>query len=146
MISEHYRFLGSKNYTRYFFESIGKQGKVVKIVEFSLDKNNRWNLGFGDWRMGKIDDTVITNNHDVAKVISTVAKIVYIFFEKYPNRVVTINPVDDKRKRLYNIVFQRHITEIEPNFDLIGYINEKPETYSIEKNYDIFELKLKSKP
>ncbi len=146
MINEHYRFLGSKGHTRYFFESVGKQGKVMKIVEFSLDKNNRWNLGFGDWHIGRVDDTIITNNYDVAKVIGTVAKVTYAFFEQFPERIVTINPVDEKRKRLYNIVFQRHYTEIEPNFELIGYIGKVPETYSAEKYYDMFDLKLRSKP
>lgn len=145
MIDKHYRFLGSKNYSRYFFESEGRQGKVMKVVNFSLDKSGRWNLGFGDWRKGQIDDTIITNNYDVAKVIRTIAKITYTFFEQYPDRIVLIKPVDEKRKRLYNLVFQRHISDFEATIEVIGFINQQPETYSVEKNYDTFEIKLKSK-
>ena len=63
--------------------------------------------------------------------------------EKYPDRTVYIEPVDEKRKKLYNLVFQRHFVEIEPLFDVIGYISEDPEAYSLEKNYDSFDIKLK---
>ena len=144
MIDEHYRFLGSKSQTRFFFESEGRQGKVMKIVQFTPDQNSRWNLGFGDSHKGKVDDKIITNNFDVAKVMRTIAKIVFIFFKQYPDRVVVINPVDEKRKRLYNLVFQRHILEINPDFEIIGFIEGQPETYSSEKYYDTFEIKLKS--
>ena len=143
MIDKHYRFLGSKNYTRYFFESEGKQGKIVKIVQFTFYKDNRWNLGFGDWKRGNIDDTIVSNNHDAIMVIRTVAKITLDFIEKYPDRIVYIEPVDEKRKKLYNLVFQRHFVEIEPLFDVIGYISEDSEAYSLEKNYDSFDIKLK---
>ena len=145
MIEQYYNFLGSKNHTYFFFESEGKQGKIIKIVEFSPYKGNRWNLGFGDWQNGKINDSIITNNHDAMMVIRTVSKITLHFFEHYPDRIVYINPVDEKRKKLYNLVFKRHFLEISPIFDVIGYINEESETYSIEKNYDSFEIKLKIK-
>ena len=65
-------------------------------------------------KKGKIDDIVVTNNYDVAKVMRTIAKIVYVFFEHYPERTVYIEPVDEKRKRLYNLIFQRHFeTELK---------------------------------
>ncbi len=144
MIDEHYRFVDSNNYTHYFFESDGRQGKVIKIVQFSVNENNYWNLGFGDWQKGRIDDNIITNNFDVAKVMRTIARIVYVFFEHYPNRTVYIKPVDEKRKRLYNLIFQRHFKEIEPVFELLGAIGNQFEPYSNEENYDFFILKIKS--
>ena len=145
MIDEHYRFLDLDNYTRFIFVSEGKQGKVVKGVLFTPNKSNRWNLGFGDLNKGMIDDSVITNNHDVAKVMRTIVKIVYLFFEHYPDRKVIIKPVDEKRKTLYNLIFQRHLSDIQTNFEVIGFIGRKKETYSSNKNYDAFEIKLKSK-
>ena len=145
MIKEHYHYLESKKFQYFSFVSEGLQGQIIKIVQFILDEDNLWNLGFGDWHKGKIDDQVMSNNNDVSKVINTVGKIVYDFFEHYPDRIVSIKPVDEKRKRLYNYVFQRHIIEIEPNFDVIGFIDNKSEVYSAIKNYDSFEIKLKSK-
>lgn len=143
MVNEHYSFSNEANKTLFTFESEGTQGKILKVVLFTLDDDNRWNLGFGDWHNGYVNDTIISNNHDVAKVIGTIARIVYTFFEEYPDRVVFIQPVDERRKRLYNIVFQRHILEIETDFKIIGFIGEETEMYSIKKNYDAFEIKLK---
>ena len=81
----------------------------------------------------------------VYKVMRTVAKAAFIFLETYPDRTVFIEPVDMKRKRFYNAVFQRYYKEIEPIFDLFGLIGEIPEIYSPEIIYDFFELKRKKK-
>ena len=145
MIDEHYRFLDSKKHTYFYFESEGRQGKVKKVVLFTLNDNNLWNLGFGDLKSGKVDDMIVTNNYDVAKVMRTIAKIVYVFFEHYPERIVYIEPVDEKRKRLYNLIFQRHFEEIKDIFELLGSFDYQIEPYSKEKNYDFFILKLKVK-
>ena len=75
MINEYYRFLPTKSNRQFFFESEGKQGKVIKIVIFSDVGNGRYNLGFGDWYKGKLDDSIITNNYDVGLVMQTIAKI-----------------------------------------------------------------------
>ena len=141
MVNEHYSYLSSKKQHYFSFVSEGRQGRVVKIVAFTFYKENRWNLGFGDLRHGEIDDSIVTNNHDLLKVIQTVTKIANDFFEQYPDRIVRIVPVDEKRKRLYNRVFQRHISEIKPNFEVTGFIGEESETYTIEKMYDFFEIK-----
>lgn len=145
MINEHYHFIPTKSNKQFFFESEGRQGKVIKIVIFSDVGNGRYNLGFGDWHKGKLDDSIITNNYDVALVMQTIAKIVYVFFEHHPQCIIEISPVDEKRKRLYNLIFQRHIHNIDTNFQLIGFIGKESESYSPSKTYDYFELKLKSK-
>ena len=143
MVNEYYRFIDAENYTVFYFASEGTQGTVLKVVLFTLGEDNRWNLGFGDLRNGEIDDSIITNNHDIVKVMGTIAKIVYLFFEKYPDATIAIRPVDEKRKRLYNSIFQRHLSEMKLVFEIIGFVGEESEVYSIGKNYDIFEIKLK---
>ena len=144
MLNEHYRFFDSNNHTFFYFVSEGKQGNVTKVVLFSLNEDNLWNLGFGDLKHGKIDDSIVTNNYDVAKVMQTIASIIYVFFENYPDRVVYIEPVDERRKRLYNLIFQRHFEETKDIFELLGNTSYSLEPYSIEKNYNFFILKLKS--
>ena len=67
--------LSTKSNRQFFFESKGKQGIVIKIVIFSDVGNGRYNLGFGDWHKGKLDDSIITNNYDVGLVMQTIAKI-----------------------------------------------------------------------
>ncbi len=125
------------------FHSEGVQGKILKIIIFTLQEDGKWNLAFGDWRNKKVDDKVMSNNEDVVKVIGTVAKAAYKFFENHPDATLEIKPIDEKRRKLYNIVFQRHFYEIVPNFQIMGFIGKQKEIYSPEKLYDSFELSVK---
>ena len=143
MLNDHYNYYVSKNKTRFFFESIGKQGTITKVIEFRQRETERWSLAFGDWHNGKVDDSVITNNHDVAKVMGTIAETVFEFFGEYPNATLLIHPIDDKRKKLYNAIFQRRLKELEPMFDIFGSIENQLEVFSSEKLYDSFEIKRK---
>ena len=97
------------------------------------------------WENNDVDDKVMTNNQDVVKVIGTVAKVTYVFFDNYRDAIVAIKPVDEKRKKLYNIVFQRHYDVLKAEFHILGLKNDEVEIYSPEKLYDSFELFLKSK-
>jgi hypothetical protein len=144
MIEQPYPYHVLKEKTHYFFESIGEKS-VFKIIQFELIKEDKWNLGFGDLNeAGLIDDTVVTNNHDVHKVIRTVAKIAIDFLAKYPNSSLEINPVDYKRKRLYNSIFQKYFEEITPIFKIVGTFEGVEENYSPSKQYDLFTIALKS--
>ncbi len=143
MIKDTYPYVQVRDELAYVFRSEGINGVIVKVVIFTLNNDGKWNLAFGDWLNGDINDRVMTNNHDVVKVIGTVAKITYDFFEKYPNAIVVVEPVDEKRKKLYNIVFQRHHTTINGNFQVKGLNDAEIEIYSPAKTYESFELSLK---
>jgi hypothetical protein len=99
-------------------------------------------MGFGDLNEGEIDDAVISNNNDIVKVIGTIAKILYDFSDKYPLRRIEINPVDEKRKRLYHHIFRRNYDIIKLDFNVNGIFKNSAieEIYSPEINYDIFRL------
>jgi hypothetical protein len=145
MIAESYPFVVSSNQTQYFFHSEGRQGKILKIVIFTHIIDDLWNLGFGDVdiKSGYIDGIIVTNNQDVAKVIGTVAKIAHAFFADFPDRSIEITPIDERRGRLYNYVFQKHFKDIQPSFDVLGSINKVEEPYNPNNFYDTFKLKLK---
>jgi hypothetical protein len=146
MIKDTYPYVQVRDELAYVFRSEGINGVVVKVVIFTPTEDGKWNLAFGDWRNRDIDDKVMTNNHDVVKVIGTVAKVTYDFFEKYPDAVVVIKPVDDKRKSLYNIVFKRHYSTATNHFQILAQkLGRRKEVYSPKKTYDIFELSLKHK-
>ncbi len=100
MITDAYDYENAQNKTLFAFESEGTQGTVLKLVHFTLMNNGKWNLAFGDWINGELNDNIITNNQDAIKVIRTVAKITTTFFEYNPKSKVDIRPVDEKRKRL----------------------------------------------
>ena len=146
MIKEAYRYVVSENKEVYVFQSEGQNGKIIKIVVFSPVGKKLWNLGFGDLQNdGDIDDSIVSNNEDLIKVISTVAVITYEFSDMYPSRQIRIVPVDEKRKKLYNHVFRRNYALINANFTIVGFSNKKKEKYSPEKFYDSFQLNRKLK-
>ena len=102
---------------------------------------NRWNLAFGDVQPdGEINDSIITNNHDVTKVIGTVAQAALLFLEKHPGCSLVIFPVDEKRKWLYNLVFRRRLPEIQPFWEIWGKWGQFWEIYQPELEYDAFEI------
>jgi hypothetical protein len=143
MIKDPYPYVQIGDELFFGFRSEGINGSILKIVMFTLNEEGNWNLGFGDWRNNDVDDKVMTNNHDVVKVIGTVAKVTYDFFANYPDAVIVIDPVDEKRKKLYNIVFQRHYKDIKNNFHILARRDEQFEIYSPSKFYDKFQLSLK---
>ena len=145
MIEDAYPYFPLGDNLFWGFRSEGIKGIIPKIVFFTLTKEGKWNLAFGDWKNNDVDDKVMSNNQDIVRVIGTVAKITDAFFDYYPDAIVVIKPVDEKRKRLYNIVFQRHYAFMKDKFQIDGLKNDLPELYSPKETYDIFELSLKSK-
>ncbi len=143
MITEHYDYFAYESKTLYLFESEGEQGAIIKIVMFTPYESNFWNLAFGDVNDNSIDDSVISNNHDIVKIMSTIGKIVYDFSAQYPTRGIYIRPVDEKRKKLYNHVFRRNYDAISRVFDVLGIFDAIEEEYSPKKSYDVFKLKRK---
>ena len=145
MIKDAYEYFSLKDDILYGFMSEGTKGTIVKVIIFTLLDNGKWNLAFGDWQNKDVDDKVMSNNQDVVKVIGTVAKVTYNFFENYPDAILIIDPVDEKRKKLYNIVFQRHFETIKKDFKIIALLGKRRRIYSPNRMYDRFELLLKIK-
>lgn len=137
----HYALEQNEATTQFVFFSEGNRGRVMKAVVLNPYDRHRWNLAFGDvgpdW---EIDDRAITNNHDWARVLATVAQAAILFSEAYPNRSFVVFPVDDKRKRLYNWVFKRKITEIQGVFHVLAKRGRRWEAYCPDFEYDAFEL------
>jgi hypothetical protein len=104
----------------------------------------RVNLAFGDFVNGEERDDVVSNNMDYVKVLSTVVKSVYLFFEQYPNMTIEIEAIDKERLRLYNLIFQRRYQEIRDWFIVHGWIGNERELYHPEKFYWRFEICLRN--
>ena len=144
MITQPYPYTELIPKTHYYFESVGEKGKIVKIVVFTRTLGNEWNLGFGDLGdNGFIDDIVVTNNRDARKVLQTVAKIAIDFLAQNPTEVLKIEPIDNKRKQLYNNIFQRYFQDLNTLFNVLGILNGEEEAYTPLKSYSIFKVSLK---
>lgn len=73
--------------TTFNFLSEGPNGKIEKIVQFSLvNQNSLYNLAFWDrdYSTGEIDDKIITDNGDSEKVLATVVAALYAFCDEEP--------------------------------------------------------------
>ncbi len=122
------------------FVSEGASGRILKIIRFDPVREGIWNLAFGDSVNGELDDSVISNNGDVAKVLGTVAAALYEFSRQRPEISILIFPVDERRKQLYNIAFRRRQREIEQTFQVLGGIDGSFELYRPEIEFDFFLL------
>ena len=126
------------------FVSKGVEGDIVKLVLYDFMEINKWNLAFGDANADEsdFDDKVISNNQDMRRVIQTIFETARIFSAAYPERKIHIEPVDRKRKLLYNRVFQDQQMAIEEFYTIHGlFISEdKEEKYDAHTIYEAFLL------
>jgi hypothetical protein len=140
MIQKSYPLIVNENRQVFAFDSIGPKGRIAKIVVFDLVAGDVWNLGFGDRNSGDWDDEVISNNGDLVRVVSTVAQAALQFSGRWPKRKILINPVDEKRKKLYNTIFKRHYHEIEQIFEITGMTAQGVRSYKPDIFFHLFLL------
>lgn len=143
MINKTYPSKSNQEKTAFLFESTGPKGKILKFVLLE-DLGDMFNLAFGDVVKGQLIDSVTSNNQDIVTILNTVAKCVYEFLELNPGSLIRIDPYDEKRKRLYNTIFQRKYQEIEARFEIRAVVDDIMQKYNPAKTYDYFLLKHKT--
>jgi hypothetical protein len=139
------------NYRVFTFISQGRHGDLVKIVTFEelVTINNAFNLSLGTiLPNGEIDFDSITNNGDRNKVLATVARTIYVFIEKHPDKDVYITGSDNRRTMLYKRAIVFGYDELIENFDVFGDTSNDEESHKFEpfdnsKNYSGFLIKRK---
>lgn len=92
---QKYDLYKNSSTTIFEFKSIGRNGEIKKVILFkALQSEQIYNLAFGDLIYNEteqkylLDDSVITNNGDRNVILATVAQSIYIFTEKYPEKMV----------------------------------------------------------
>ncbi|MCU0347123.1 MAG: hypothetical protein MUC59_09265 [Saprospiraceae bacterium] len=140
-ITNAYETTSLEDSTVFLFESVGIKGTVVKVVLFQHVLGNLYNLAFGDFLDGGLNDKTVTNNNDVSSVLSTVAKCVSDFLEKHPGSRLRIRPVDERRRALYNFVIRSKIEEIKTNFEVFGVENGFKKPFDPKILFTEFELR-----
>src|SRR5690349_8626245 len=127
------------------FISIGPRGHIRKIVRFFHFGNNTYNLEFGDFDVidGAINDTIVTNNNDTKKVLTTVARIVFDFTSFFPNAKVAAKGSTHSRTRLYRMGITNSLSLISSEYMIYGYLSERWEFFERGKDYEAFLVHLK---
>ena len=128
---------------QYFFESIGQKGSIFKVVIFTEFQNNVFNLGFGDYdlKTKQIDDTKVSDNGDMPKVLATVVSIVFHFLEKNPMAYIFFEGSTKSRTRLYQIAINQYYNAFSEYLELFGLTNGNPESFQKNKPYESFLIR-----
>ncbi len=140
-----YTYKTNQTFLDYEFESIGPKGKIKKVVRFTAIQKSVYNLAFGDLdkETGEISDTVVTNNSDSKKVLSTVAAIVYDFMNQYPESWVVAKGSTHSRTRLYRMGIANHFSEIEELFEVYGLRDNNWLRFELRRDYEAFLIRRK---
>ena len=140
-----YKYKTNESFLDYEFESIDPKGKIKKVVRFTEIKTGVYNLTFGDLDIsnGEISDTVVTNNSDSKKVLSTVAAIVFDFTEKYTESWVVAKGSTHSRTRLYRMGISNHYEEISELFEVFGLEDISWVKFERRKDYTPFLVRRK---
>ncbi len=131
----------------YKFVSHGPKGDVTKVVVYSpKGVSNLFNLGFGDKNehTGELNDCVVTNNGDSAKVLATVASTVYFFTNLFPNALIVATGSTPARTRLYRVVISNNLETIKGDFEVFGLLDGEWEAFCQDTDYQAFLIKRKS--
>lgn len=110
-----YEYEADEDLHFYEFVSVGENGEVKKVVEYSrMNIENFYNLGFEDYdkERQKVNDRVVTNDEDSPKVLATVASTVYAFTARYPDAHIFATGSTEVRTRLYRMGITNNLVEI----------------------------------
>ncbi len=129
------------------FESIGKKGRITKIVQYTeMSVKGYYNLGFGDLNLEtrEVNDEIITNNGDGLKVLATVVSTLYSFTGKNSEAYIYATGSSESRTRLYRMGITNNLEELKKDFDVFGLRNDETfERFIVGEDYLGFLVKRK---
>jgi hypothetical protein len=120
----------------YFFESVGNEIVTTKVVIFSpsSEDDNIYRLVLGDLlNDGNIDVYSTSQNNDMELILMTVIKIIELFFNHYPDKIVAFTGSTPSRTRLYRAVISKFIDNPNSSYEICG-ITDENEVKLFQKN------------
>ena len=140
-----YHFKVSSDALVYEFESVSSEKTIKKIVIYEPLEDDLYHFGFGDLtEQGDIDYKVQSKNQDMDKVLMTVVKTMFLFFENYPDKQLVFGGSTELRSRLYRKIIAKFIENIELYFEVQGFMNDG-EQESFQKNRDYYAFLISQK-
>jgi hypothetical protein len=127
------------------FVSEGRNGRISKRIEFTgTDIPGITNLAFGDIDdNGELNDYSISDNGDRNKILSTVAFVVEIYLNKYPERWIYFKGSTEERTRLYRMAIGINLEELQVKFDI--YTEQPTGFFPFKKNIPTLGILIKKK-
>jgi hypothetical protein len=142
MGKDKYNVTVKSDHLTYEFISEGPKGKITKIVVYQHMFDNFYNLAFGDFTNQNeiLDDLIVSDNGDTAKILSTVASTLFDFFQHYEGTIVFAQGSTHSRNRLYRRYLSQFLDIISENFMLLGELDGKIERFQKGKDYTSFYI------
>jgi hypothetical protein len=143
-----YPLASSNKMMTFEFISEGHKGLIHKLIQYQpTNLKDVYNLAFGDKddTSGEIDDTVISNNGDSEKVLTTVVATVYAFTDKYPDAWIYATGSTKSRTRLYRMGITKFLSRVNEDFEVLGEKSNTWETFSKNVEYEGFLVRRKNK-
>lgn len=86
---------------------------------------------------------IISNNGDRDKILATVCQAMFLYLEKYPNRIIYFRGSTIERTRLYRILINNNIKEFELQYDI--WIEQESNFVPFQPNIKGFGFAIKKK-
>jgi hypothetical protein len=145
MTQPFYQFTSSREALRYEFESIGDR-IIPKVVLFNItDLPGIYSLTLANLLAdGSLDDTTVSDNGDMEKILATVFQCMSAFLNDHPTSIVAFSGSSEARTRLYQIAIARELEDVSNRFNIWGLTQDAIEPFQRNKAYDGFMISLKS--
>jgi hypothetical protein len=93
---------------------------------------------------GSINDMSTTDNQDMPKILATIARIIKIFLDKYPERQVFFTGSTISRTRLYRMAISNNLDELKQIY-IINAVLANGQIVNFSKNLSCtaFIIKIK---
>jgi hypothetical protein len=141
MDENYYQYERPISEIRYNFKSVSYEKEVCKRVIFTTSNyQNFYNLALVDvFEDGTVSDITETRNKDMITVLATVIKIIEEFLSQYPKSFIIFQGSDERRQRLYRLIINKEMPNIQKKFIVLGGFDEsQPEPFQTNQQYDYF--------
>lgn len=140
-----YQFYVSNHALRFDFLSIGKTVISKSIIYTRTETPNLYSLALVDiYSDGSADDTSVSDNGDMEKILVTVFHTFSIFFNNYPDSIIGFEGSTPSRTRLYRIAISHELSSITEVYNVWGIINDTYQAFQKDQPYSGFLVSLKN--
>lgn len=122
-----YNVESSDDGLKYFFDSANNSKNIKKVIAYlpTPENSNLFQLIFGDLLPnGEIDVYSVSNNKDMALILTTVVGTLAKFFEKHPQKMVAFTGSTSSRTRLYRATIAKFIETTELYYQVFGILED----------------------
>jgi len=137
---EPYELLITEQDKRFSFQSIGKKGIVEKAILFSPEQEDMFNLALVDVNLktGEENDKSKTGNGDLPRIMATSMKVILLFLDKHPDKMISFKGNSEERKKLYQIYVNKFYPFIRHELTILGERNQHWQEFEENAQFERF--------